>query len=88
MGEKRKRPFGRMILLAVVAGIIVLATGAGRKEAAPTDQDAEPRVVTARFTDPVDMEYQDSQKCIACHTKTNPINKLASPVVVTSEAGG
>lgn len=85
MGERRKRPWIRLVLLAfAIVGLSMLATGAGRKEVAP----AESRVITARFTDPVEMEYQESQKCIACHTKTNPINKLASPVVVVSEAGG
>ena len=89
MGEnKKKKPVMRTILFATVAGLLVLATGAGRKEAAPAEQ-APPRVITARFTDPVEMEAQNSQKCIACHTKTNPITKLASPPAEAhAEVGG
>jgi cbb3-type cytochrome oxidase cytochrome c subunit len=90
MGEKRKKSLLKTIVLVVVATLIVVATGAGSKEVAPAETEvaAEPRVITARFTDPVDLPYQNSEKCIACHTKTHPINKLASPSVAGGEAGG
>lgn len=88
MGENRKkRSVVRTLLLATAAGLLVLATGAGSKEVQPVAEEA-PRVITARFTDPADLEPQYSEKCIACHTKTNPITKLASPPVAGGEAGG
>ena len=89
MGKhKKKKPILRIVLFTTIAGLLVLATGAGRKETAPVEEVVKPRVITARFTDPVELEPQDSQKCIACHTKTNPITKLASPTVAGGEAGG
>lgn len=90
MGENKKKIVLRSLLFTVVATLIVVATGAGGKEVAPTVGEVEePRVITARFTDPVELEPQFSEKCIACHTKTNPITKLASPPSTGGgEAGG
>lgn len=90
MGEnKKEKRLLQALLLAVVATLLVVATGAGKKEVAPVQETVEPRVITARFTDPVEMEPQNSEKCIACHTKTNPITKLASPPSTGGgEAGG
>lgn len=91
MGEKKKkRRLLHALLLSSVALLILFATGAGSKEVEPTVEEvAEPRVITARFTDPADLEPQFSEKCIACHTKTNPITKLASPPSTGGgEAGG
>lgn len=90
MGEnKKKRRLLQAMLLTAVATLLVVATGAGKSEVAPAEETVEPRVITARFTDPVEMEPQYSEKCIACHTKTNPITKLASPPSTGGgEAGG
>ena len=69
--------------------MLLFTTGCGKTEATDTTAIVEkPEVITVRFTDPVDMEPQYSEKCIACHTKTNPITKLASPSTAGAEAGG
>ena len=91
MGEKKKkRRLLHALLLSSVSLLIFFATGAGSREVEPTaEKVAEPRVITARFTDPKDLEPHFSDKCIACHTKTNPITKLASPPSTGGgEAGG
>ena len=89
MGNDRKAQMFRFGLLALAVLMVFFALGCKKKEVAGTAPAvAEPQVITVRFTDPVDLEPQPSAKCIACHTKTNPINKLAKPVSATAETGG
>jgi hypothetical protein len=89
MRRDRKTPMFRNLVLALAAFAVLFASGCQKKEtvgAAPVVE--EPKVITVRFTDPVEIEPQPSAKCIACHTKTNPINKLARPVSAAAETGG
>ena len=80
MMAKRKSDFSIATFLILIAIVILVATGCQKKDSK--------HVVTARFTDPVPLEPQVSDKCIACHTKTNPINKLATRVSAAAETGG
>lgn len=73
-------------LLAFLAAVLMLA-GCSRDETAGAVETA-PIEITARFTDPIDIEPQPSDKCIACHTKVNPITKLASEAVDSGHGGG
>ena len=63
-----------LILFTIILAMLI---GCSAKEKASAEPEVE--VITARFTDPVELEPQPSDTCIACHTKTNPITKLASP---------
>ncbi len=74
-----------LILLSLT---LLLFMSCSAKESASA-QESEVEVITARFTDPIDLEAQVSDTCIACHTKTNPITKLASPPPAAgAETGG
>lgn len=89
MVKRRKAQMFRYGLLALATLMVLFASGCQKKTTASASPVAdEPKVITVRFTDPVDIEPQPSAKCIACHTKTNPINKLARPVSVAAETGG
>ncbi len=83
-GEMTMKYFRHAYLsfLIVLAGAMVLVVGCARAE------EEAPRIeVTARFTDPIDIEPQPSDKCIACHTKVNPITKLASEPTANGHGG-
>ncbi len=68
-----------MLLLVVLAAALILMSCSKPEE--------EKLVVTARFTDPIEIEPQPSEKCIACHTKEHPITKLASDAVDSGHGG-
>ncbi len=68
-----------MFLMAFFAVALVLVSCSKPEE--------EQIVVTARFTDLIDIEPQPSDKCIACHTREHPINKLASDSVDSGHGG-
>ncbi|MFA7671714.1 MAG: hypothetical protein WCY53_05580 [Sphaerochaetaceae bacterium] len=80
MTKKKTKVLYQTGLLILVAIIVLIGMGCQKK--------APRQVVTARFTDPIYLEPQVSDKCIACHTKTHPINKLATRVSATAETGG
>ena len=87
-GRSKSGPF-QILLLAVISVLLFMSVGCGGKTTAQqTVAEPEPRVITARFTTPVSLEPQPSDKCIACHTKTNPITKLGSVTEAAAEAGG
>jgi hypothetical protein len=77
------------ILLSVVFLLAFFVVGCSRVGAAGKTEEQQ-IAFTARFTNPVSIEPQPSEKCIACHTKDYPIIKLASDAVAGGhgEAGG
>ncbi len=88
MAKKNVRPIVRYVYVTLLSLFVLTLFSCGGKSVSAAGQ-REAEVITARFTDPVELEPQDSSKCIACHTKTNPITKLASPpVVAAAETGG
>ena len=94
MKKTRNRiPLTHWILLSLVMLTGFIFTGCSKPEettamAAKQPATEQPLAYTARFTNPVPMQAQPSEKCIACHTKTHPIEKLASAPVAGAEAGG
>ncbi len=86
MNHMRTTPVVRTAYLILFTIILAMLIGCSAKEKASAEPEVE--VITARFTDPVDLEPQPSDTCIACHTKTNPITKLASPTSAGADTGG
>jgi hypothetical protein len=87
--KKHRIPLRHWILLSLVLLLGFIATGCSKpKETTAMTAEEQPLAYTARFTNPVPMQAQPSEKCIACHTKTHPIEKLASAPVAGAEAGG
>lgn len=76
------------VALLGAACVIALATTGCSKETAEQAMAPSPVTWTARFTNPIEIEPQPSEKCIACHTKTHPIEKLGSLPVAGAETGG
>ncbi len=87
MKDRANMRFMTYTYIALITLSLLAFIGCSAKETAQAEPEAE--VITVRFTDPVDLEPQTSDTCIACHTKTNPITKLASPPAAAgAETGG
>ncbi|MFA6706737.1 MAG: hypothetical protein WCR91_02415 [Sphaerochaetaceae bacterium] len=85
MSNKVKKPLGYWLLwtLALFVGFFM----SGCSKAEQQEASSKSMAVTARFTKVVDIEPQNSDKCIACHTKTHPITKLASEPTDSGHGG-
>ncbi len=89
MTRKFVHPLFRYVYVTLLSLFLVTLFSCGGKTVSATGVQEEATVITARFTDPVELVPQNSEKCIACHTKTNPITKLASPPAAAgAETGG
>ncbi|MFA5571002.1 MAG: hypothetical protein ACOX0W_05110 [Sphaerochaetaceae bacterium] len=78
MGKEKKVSVGVRALTILTVLLLFVAVGCRKEET----------VITARFTDPVDVQPQASGTCIACHTQKSPIVTLARPVSAAAETGG
>jgi hypothetical protein len=74
------------ILLSIVFLLGFVVVGCSKVGAAGRTEQQQ-ITFTARFTNPVPIEPQPSEKCIACHTKDYPIIKLASDAVAGGHGG-
>ncbi|NCB01349.1 MAG: hypothetical protein EOM67_04175 [Spirochaetia bacterium] len=89
MAKRIEHPLLRYVYVTLLSLFVVTLFSCGGKEISAAGQREEAEVITARFTNPIEIAPQNSEKCIACHTKTNPITKLASPPAAAgAETGG
>ncbi|MCK9286649.1 MAG: hypothetical protein PHU24_01600 [Sphaerochaetaceae bacterium] len=82
MSNKEKRTASYWLFWGLALIVAFMFSGCSKKS-----EPSQTMAVTARFTSPVEIESQPSDKCIACHTKTHPITKLASEPVASSHGG-